>query len=174
MISCMKRRKTMDNNNQSETTQSYKNAYLENPMIFWKNFNKLMPSNAFNDTAKSWLPFSDQSGSIKNSLQKVTQYLAFNAKQNKTLLDWSGVWIDYLTILAKSHREIKTNGSSPILCINGNLAASKELLKSFISLLDGQMENISSLCEAETSSVTKKQPAEKSDSSRASNAKVTS
>lgn len=140
----------MDENTQSEAAQACKNAYLESYMMFWKDWNKLMPSSISNGSLPAWFlpsgtPFNVQSGSVKNSLQKITQYLIFNVNQQKIFLDWSNIWVDYLTTLAKNQRKSQANGGDQTKVVKEVLDASKELMKSFVSLMDGQMENISEL-----------------------------
>jgi hypothetical protein len=137
----------MRKSTQSEAAQSSRNACLDTSMMFWKDWNKIMPSNVFHGSVPPWFsssgkPLADQSPIMKDSLQKVTQYLEFNARQQKTLLDWSNIWMDYLTALARNHRENATNGGDRVKAVTGALDASKELMKSFVSLIDGQMENI--------------------------------
>jgi hypothetical protein len=155
---------TMDKSTQSNTAQDWKKPYLDNPMMFWKNWQGLMPPNPFNGNTPSWLTMpalhsNEQSGTMKNPLQKITPYLAFTAQQQKILFDWSNVYMDYLIAVAKSNRAAKENGASPLQAINGVYNASKEMIRSSVSLMDRYMENISALYE--DSCKAKEQPAEK-------------
>jgi hypothetical protein len=112
--------------------------------------------------AKSWmLPSSitgcDLSISMKNPLQAIKPLLAFNLKQQKTFIEVSSLWMNYLTTLAKNHREAYTNGGNGKTVLNGAFDASKDLFKSYTSLLDGHIEAVIGLYKS--SCAAKNQPA---------------
>lgn len=137
----------METTTQSETTQNWQKSFLENPMMFWKNWNKLVKKNVFNGNAPAWLKLAglsldDQSADIKSPFQQMTKYLAFNVKQQKIFLDYSNRWMNFLVAMAKNHRE---NCTDQTQCLNADYSASKEMLKSFIALMDQQMENFSTV-----------------------------
>lgn len=111
----------MDKDTQGETVQSWKNSFLNDSMMVWK---ELMP------------------------IQVIKPYLSFNVQQQKTFLDMSSVWMNYLTTLAKKHREVHTNGGGPMTVLYGISGASEDLVGSCVSLMDRHIATISKLHES--------------------------
>jgi hypothetical protein len=137
----------MNEDTQSEMTKYWRESLINGPMEVWK---KMIPRNALNGMAKSWLPpcgipGRDLSISMKNPLQAIKPLLTFNLKQQKTFIEVSSLWMSYLTTLAKNHREAYANGGNQETVLNGALAASKDLVNSCASLLDGHIEAVNEL-----------------------------
>ena len=125
----------MTGDTQGDMTKYWRESLINSPLEVWK---KMMTPNAMNGMAKSWmLPSSitgcDLSISMKNPLQAIKPLLAFNLKQQKTFIEVSSLWMNYLTTLAKNHREAYTNGGNGKTVLNGAFDASKDLFKSYTS-----------------------------------------
>ncbi|MDQ5985766.1 MAG: hypothetical protein CSYNP_01483 [Syntrophus sp. SKADARSKE-3] len=111
----------MDKNTKGETVQSWKNSFLNDSMMVWK---EMMP------------------------IQVIKPYLSITVQQQKTLLDMSSIWMNYLTTLARKHREAQTNGGNPMKVLYGISDASEDLVGSCVTLMDKHIANISKLHES--------------------------
>ncbi|MCK9390651.1 MAG: hypothetical protein M0Q01_03675 [Syntrophales bacterium] len=147
----------MNEEKQGEMAKDWRGFFMNGPMEVWK---KMMPPNGLSGMAQSWMapsiiPGCDLSRVMKNPLQAIKPLLTFNLKQQKTFVELSSLWMNYLTTLGKNHREACTNEGNPETVLNGVFDASKDLLKSHASLLDGHMEAVSELYKSSCASKNK-------------------